>query len=109
MVIIDGWIRSLSIGAGSAPFPSTRISGVVTGGALGILDGLTAWFTPEVRLMLMGIVIGSTLNGVVAGVAAGMFARKVRNLTAGGHVGSVGLTRPAPVRYSPADSQASVL
>lgn len=49
---------------------------LVVGGALGILDGLTAWFTPEVRSQLMGIVIGSTVKGLVAGVLIGLFARK---------------------------------
>ena len=54
--------------------------GVVLGGALGVLDGLTAWFTPAVRSQLLGIVIGSTVKGLVAGVAIGFFARKVSSL-----------------------------
>jgi len=49
---------------------------LLVGGALGILDGLTAWFTPEVRSQLMGIVIGSTVKGLVAGALIGLFARK---------------------------------
>src|SRR5439155_361480 len=40
---------------------------LVVGGALGILDGLTAWFTPEVRSQLLGIVIGSTVKVRLAG------------------------------------------
>jgi hypothetical protein len=50
---------------------------VVVGGLLGILDGLTAWFTPEVRAQLPQIVVGSTIKGVLAGVLIGLFARKV--------------------------------
>src|SRR5438128_5132847 len=49
---------------------------LVVGGALGILDGLTAWFTPEVRSQLLGIVIGSTVKGLIAGALIGLFARK---------------------------------
>jgi hypothetical protein len=33
----------------------------VLGAILGVIDGLTAWFTPEVRDQLGGIVIGSTI------------------------------------------------
>jgi hypothetical protein len=49
---------------------------VLVGGALGILDGLTAWFTPEVRSQLLQIVIGSTVKGLIAGAIIGIFARK---------------------------------
>jgi len=49
---------------------------LLVGGALGILDGLTAWFTPEVRSQLMGIVVGSMVKGLLAGALIGLFARK---------------------------------
>ena len=58
------------------------VIGILVGSALGILDGLTAWFTPEVRPMLAGIVFGSTMKGLVAGVLIGLFARKVQSLAA---------------------------
>ena len=54
--------------------------GVLVGGVLGILDGLTAWFTPEARAGLLGIVFGSTVKGLVAGAIIGLFARKVNSL-----------------------------
>ena len=54
--------------------------GVVAGGVLGILDGLSAWFYPEVRSQIAGIVIGSTMKGLVAGAIIGLFARKVQSL-----------------------------
>ena len=53
------------------------------GGFLGIFDGLTAWFTPEVRDQMMGIVIGSTIKGLLTGVIIGVFARRVRSLALG--------------------------
>ncbi len=62
---------------------SKPLVGVILGGVLGVFDGLTAWFTPEVRLQIMGIVIGSTFKGIITGVAAGVFARKVNSLPLG--------------------------
>lgn len=53
--------------------------GVLVGGVLGILDGLTAWFTPEARPEMIAIVIGSTVKGLVAGAIIGAFARKVNH------------------------------
>src|ERR1700682_6329654 len=57
--------------------------GLILGAILGALDGATSWFTPEVRAQLLGIIFGSTFKGIIAGVAAGWFAKKVQNLAAG--------------------------
>ena len=57
--------------------------GLILGGILGIFDGLTSWFTPEARPQLMGIVIGSTCKGLLAGLLIGIFARKVQSLALG--------------------------
>ena len=32
--------------------------GILVGGAIGIVDGLAAWFTPEARPQIIGNVIG---------------------------------------------------
>jgi hypothetical protein len=53
------------------------------GGFLGIFDGLTALFTPEVRDQIAGIVIGSTIKGLLTGVIVGFFAKKVHSLAIG--------------------------
>ena len=53
------------------------------GGFLGIFDGLTAYFTPEVRSEIVGIVIGSTVKGLLTGVIIGFFATKVHSLVLG--------------------------
>jgi hypothetical protein len=50
------------------------------GGFLGIFDGLTSLFTPEVRDQIVTIVIGSTFKGLVAGLLIGVFARRVQSL-----------------------------
>ena len=49
--------------------------GLLVGAGLGILDGLTAWFTPAVRTQLAGIVVGSTIKGAIAGAVAGWFGQ----------------------------------
>ncbi len=59
------------------------ILGLILGGILGIFDGLTAWFTPDARSELLGIVIGSTIKGLIAGVLIGVFARWVNSLALG--------------------------
>ena len=62
---------------------SKPLFGLILGGVLGIFDGLTAYFTPEVRNQLVGIVIGSTFKGLIAGLSIGFFARKVNSLSLG--------------------------
>lgn len=58
--------------------------GLLAGGTLGALDGLTALVSaPEVAPGIIGIVIGSMGKGLVAGVLIGWFARKVDNLALG--------------------------
>ena len=59
------------------------VFGLLLGAFLGIFDGLTAWFTPEVRSQILTIVIGSTFKGLVAGIAIGYFAKKVDSLPLG--------------------------
>ena len=57
--------------------------GLLLGTILGAIDGASAWFTPAVRVQLAGIVIGSTIKGLIAGIAIGFFARKVHSLFLG--------------------------
>jgi hypothetical protein len=57
--------------------------GLLLGTILGAIDGASAWFTPAVRAQLVGIIVGSTLKGLIAGVAIGFFARKVHSLLLG--------------------------
>lgn len=58
--------------------------GLMLGGALGALDGLTALISaPEVRPEIITIVAGSTGKGLLAGVITGVIARRVNNLAVG--------------------------
>jgi hypothetical protein len=59
------------------------VLGMVIGGVLGVLDGLSAWFSPEARVALPTIVLGSTLKGVVTGLLAGVIARRKRSTALG--------------------------
>jgi hypothetical protein len=62
---------------------SKPLLGVILGAFLVAIDGLTAWFTPAVRNELTGIVIGSTIKGIIAGIAIGFFAKKFHSLPIG--------------------------
>jgi hypothetical protein len=76
------------------------VLGIALGGVLGIFDGLTAWFTPEARSGIVGIVIGSTFKGIIAGVLIGVFARKVKSLPLGIVFGlAVGLLLAFPIAF----------
>ena len=63
---------------------SKILLGIILGGVLGVFDlASTALFTPEVADQIVGIVIGSTFKGIIAGLAVGFFARKVNSLPLG--------------------------
>ena len=57
--------------------------GLLLGGLLGLIDGLSALFYPGTAPMIVPIVIGSTIKGLVTGVAMGVLARRVRSLPVG--------------------------
>ena len=62
---------------------SKTVFGLIIGGILGIFDGLTAYFYPDARPFLLGIVIGSTFKGIIAGAAIGYFSKRVHSLALG--------------------------
>ena len=67
---------------------SKPMLGLVLGGILGILDGLTALVSaPETAPGIAMIVLGSCFKGLVAGLIIGWFARVKQNLTLGLVVG----------------------
>jgi len=63
--------------------------GVIAGAALGLVDGATAWFTPEVRSMMSTILLGSCFKGMLVGVLCGLIARKVQSTAVGLAAGAV--------------------
>jgi hypothetical protein len=59
------------------------VVGLAAGVVLGALDGATAWFYPETRPVIGGILMGSSFKGLLVGLASGWFARKVDSMTWG--------------------------
>lgn len=80
--------------------------GVMLGGILGVFDGLTALASaPELSSQIIGIVIGSTVKGLMAGVLIGWFARRVDSLPLGILFGlTIGLILAWGVAYMQAQS-----
>jgi F0F1-type ATP synthase assembly protein I len=64
------------------------VVGLVFGIILGAVDGATAWFYPETRPVIAGILIGSSFKGMLVGLFSGWFARKVQSTGWGIVVGS---------------------
>lgn len=58
--------------------------GLVLGGVLGVFDGLSALVSapndPAIKAGIVGIVIGSTVKGVLTGVLIGWFAKRTQSL-----------------------------
>ena len=53
--------------------------GLILGTVLGAVDGVFAYIYPEVRFEIVGIIIGSTGKGLIAGLLIGLFSRKVKS------------------------------
>lgn len=62
---------------------SKPMVGLALGTVLGLLDGLSAFFYPEAAPMMAQIVVGSTVKGLITGVLAGVFARRMRSMPLG--------------------------
>jgi hypothetical protein len=58
--------------------------GLVLGGVLGVLDGLSALVSapndPAVKAGIVGIVIGSSVKGILTGLLIGWFAKRTQSL-----------------------------
>jgi hypothetical protein len=58
--------------------------GLALGGVLGIFDGLSALVSapgdPNIKAGIVGIVIGSTIKGLITGVLIGWFAKRTQSL-----------------------------
>lgn len=65
------------------------VLGVVAGGLLGLIDGMSAWFYPEARSMMVAIVVGSTVKGVLTGLAVGLVAKWKQSLPLGIFAGAL--------------------
>jgi uncharacterized membrane protein HdeD (DUF308 family) len=57
--------------------------GLLLGGLLGLIDGLSALLYPGTATMIVPIIVGSTIKGLVTGVTMGVLARRVRSVPIG--------------------------
>lgn len=65
------------------------VVGLVAGGVLGLIDGLSAWFSPDARLMMVPIIAGSTVKGLFTGLAAGWVAHRRQSFPLGIAAGAI--------------------
>lgn len=65
------------------------VVGVVAGAILGLIDGLSAWFYPEARAMMVPIILGSTVKGLLTGLSVGLVAKWKQSLPLGILVGAL--------------------
>jgi len=63
---------------------SKPMLGLVLGGILGIFDGLSALISapddPAIKAGIVGIVVGSTVKGLITGALIGWFAKRTQSL-----------------------------
>src|SRR5690242_14938316 len=62
---------------------SKPLIGIPLGAIHGAIDRQTAWLMAAEIDQLAGIVFGKTINGIIAGVAIGFFAKKFHSLPIG--------------------------
>ena len=64
---------------------SKPVLGLVLGGILGIFDGLSALVSapndPAIKAGIVGIVIGSTVKGILTGALIGWYAKRAASMT----------------------------
>lgn len=68
---------------------SKPVFAMLLGGILGVFDGLTALFYPDVQDPIALIVVGSTVKGIVAGLIIGLVANRTDSMAVGIIVGLV--------------------
>ena len=84
--------------------------GVVAGGVLGVLDGASAWFSPEARPTIIAIIAGSTIKGVITGLLAGLIATRKRSVAFGVAAGLiVGFVLSAIVAFAQGDHHLEII
>ncbi|MGH9868094.1 MAG: hypothetical protein ACREAA_08025 [Candidatus Polarisedimenticolia bacterium] len=64
---------------------SKPVLGLLLGALLGLIDGSAAYLYPypDVKAAIVEIIIGSTFKGLLTGVLAGVFARRMNSLPMG--------------------------
>ncbi len=68
---------------------SKPMLGLVTGGALGLLDGLSGFLEPSLAPAMGSVITFSMLKGLISGLAIGFFSQRVRSMPLGLFAGLV--------------------
>ncbi len=59
---------------------SKPMLGLLTGGTLGLLDGLTGFFEPSLAPFMTSVITFSMLKGLLAGLAIGFFSQRFHSM-----------------------------
>ena len=59
------------------------VLGLILGGTLGLIDGLSGFFEPSLAPMMGSVITFSMLKGLVAGIAIGYLSQRVRSIALG--------------------------
>jgi len=59
------------------------VPGLILGGTLGLIDGLSGFFEPSLAPMMGSVITFSMLKGLVAGIAIGYLSQRVRSIALG--------------------------
>lgn len=62
---------------------SKPILGLITGGTLGLLDGLSGFLEPSLAPVMTSVITFSMLKGLLSGLAIGFFSQRVRSMPLG--------------------------
>jgi len=62
---------------------SKPMLGLVTGGTLGLLDGLSGFLEPSLAPVMSSVITFSMLKGLLSGLAIGFFSQRVRSMPLG--------------------------
>ena len=57
--------------------------GLIIGGTLGLLDGLSGFFEPSLAPFMTSVVTFSMMKGLLSGLAIGFFSQRVRSMPLG--------------------------
>jgi hypothetical protein len=66
---------------------SKPILGLITGGTLGLFDGLSGFLEPSLAPVMSSVITFSMLKGLLSGLAIGFFSQRVRSMPLGLFVG----------------------
>jgi len=68
---------------------SKPVLGLIIGGTLGLLDGLSGFLEPSLAPFMTSVVTFSMMKGLLSGLAIGFFSQRVRSMPLGLFAGIV--------------------